>query len=78
MSRLEWLRGWAQETAAKDADENCRTMAAAVSNLQGSLAAGAMAALSSAPQQVGSGGLLPLPQQGISLALPSAKGIKLP
>jgi Telomere length regulation protein len=45
VERLEWLRGWAEETAENDPDNSCRMMGAACRGLQGALSAEAMASL---------------------------------
>lgn len=45
VERLEWLRGWAEDTAENDSDDTCRMMAAACRGLHGALAAEAMASL---------------------------------
>lgn len=83
VSRLEWLRGWAEDVAAGDTDDSCRTMADGVRKLQASLAAGALAVLGSA-REAGplDGGLLPLPSGAsgtgrLGLGLP-AGGLALP
>ena len=84
VSRLEWLRGWAEGVAAGDTDDSCRMMADGVRKLQASLAAGALAALGSG-QPAGpleGGGLLPLPTGAsgvgrLGLGLP-AGGLELP
>ena len=75
VSRLHWLQEWVQQVAESDADSTCCSMAAACQRLQAGLAAGAMAALQNGSG--GDGGLLPVPRQGISIALPKLGDFKL-
>ncbi|KAF8067273.1 Telo2 [Scenedesmus sp. PABB004] len=49
VERLQWLLGWARATAAGDADEHCRLLAAGCVAWQVELSEGAMAALEHMP-----------------------------
>ena len=52
MEQLQWLQGWAAETASSDADVQCQQLASACHNLQGGLAQQALESLEAGPQNV--------------------------
>lgn len=81
VERLEWLRGWVEETAAQDPDKNCRMMGAACRGLHGALSAEAIASLAEgAGGLLGDGGVSPVlggvgPK--INVTLPSIQNLSL-
>ena len=60
VGRLEWMRGWAAEAAARDPDESCRLLAAGAAALHARLASEALAAAEALPDAdaLDPGGLL--------------------
>ena len=49
VDQLQWLQSWVQHVAAQDVDVQCKQLAVACQNLQGSLAAKALEALENGP-----------------------------
>lgn len=52
MEQLQWLQGWAAETASSDVDVQCQQLASACRNLQGGLAEQALESLEAGLQNV--------------------------